>query len=595
MSSQSMRVCAAGLAVAVLSVAAPARAQVVTFTGLRDAVPGKFFDPDPANTRAGTPNTLDIAFENNEFKASTIAPLLSPAPARNAMDTISFNVNAPAGYYVSSIAYHQKGTGTILRTARALGASSWVVGGQPANLGFFNHNPSELIGTTTYTNPGPTVVPVSITTGLFVSETLGDATLELTSATVVVTVAPLSPDDPTTSATIAVSGYTGTYDGAPHGATGTATGVNGEDLTHLLHLGDLFTDAPGGTATWTFSGDTNHNAATGTAAITINPADATIAVSGYTGTYDGAAHGATGTAAGVNGEDLTSLLDLGASFTNVVSDGTATWTFSGDTNYNAATGTAAITINPADATIAVSGFTGTYDGAAHGATGTARGVNAEDLTSLLDLGASFTNVPGGTATWTFDGNANYNAATGAAATTINKATPILTWPQPAAITAGTALTATQLNATANLDGTFVYDPPAGTVLTATQTLSVAFTPADAVNYTGAAATVTITVTANTGMRIRNPGPQTNMVGDEVRLRLRVTRLARGSDGGRRRGVWTAAGLPPGLQMDEEGEIRGRVTTVGTYPVVVTFTRNGITVSAQFDWTVLSRSAKGGKD
>jgi len=523
-----MRMCAAGLAVAVLSVAAPARAQVVTFTDLRDAVPGKFFDADPAHTRAGAPNTLDIAFENNEFKASTIAPLLSPAPTRNAMDTISFNVNAPAGYYVSSIAYHQKGTGTILRTARALGASSWVVGGQPANLGFFNHNPSELIGTTTYTNPGPTVVPVSITTGLFVSETLGDATLELTSATVVVTVAPLSPDDPNDkkTATIVVSGYTGTYDGAAHGATGSATGVNGEDLTHLLDLGDLFTDAPGGTATWTFSGDTNHNAATGTAAITINPTDAAIAVSGFIGPYDGAPHGATGTATGVKGVDLF---------------------------------------------------------------------------HLFRFGESFTDAPGGTAHGTFGGNANYNEAAGAAAITINKATPIVTWPEPAAITAGTALTATQLNATANVGsvnvaGTFVYDPPEGTVLTATQTLSVAFTPADAVNYTGATDTVTITVTANAGMQIIDPGLQTNVVGDEVRLRLRVTGSSRRSASGddRRRGEWAAAGLPPGLQMEEDGEIRGRVTTVGTYPVVVTFTRNGITASAQFDWTVLSRSAKRGR-
>ena len=42
-----------------------------------------------------------------------------------------------------------------------------------------------------------------------------------------------------------------------------------------------------------------------------------------------------------------------------------------------------------------------------------------------------------------------------------------------------------------MPGTFVYTPPAGTVLNAgaAQTLSVTFTPTDAANYTGATATV----------------------------------------------------------------------------------------------------------
>lgn len=63
-------------------------------------------------------------------------------------------------------------------------------------------------------------------------------------------------------------------------------------------------------------------------------------------------------------------------------------------------------------------------------------------------------------------------------------TPVITWPKPADITYGTALSATQLNATANVPGTFVYNPPAGTVLAAAaiQPLSVTFTPSDLVHY-----------------------------------------------------------------------------------------------------------------
>ncbi len=59
---------------------------------------------------------------------------------------------------------------------------------------------------------------------------------------------------------------------------------------------------------------------------------------------------------------------------------------------------------------------------------------------------------------------------------------------------GTALSATQLNASSTVAGTFVYTPAAGTVLTAgSQTLSVTFTPTDSGDYTTATATVTLTV------------------------------------------------------------------------------------------------------
>ena len=79
-----------------------------------------------------------------------------------------------------------------------------------------------------------------------------------------------------------------------------------------------------------------------------------------------------------------------------------------------------------------------------------------------------------------------------------QATPLITWSTPAAISYGTALSATQLNASSAVAGTFVYTPAAGTVLTAgTQTLSVTFTPTDAIDYTSATQTVQITVTQAT--------------------------------------------------------------------------------------------------
>jgi hypothetical protein len=73
-------------------------------------------------------------------------------------------------------------------------------------------------------------------------------------------------------------------------------------------------------------------------------------------------------------------------------------------------------------------------------------------------------------------------------------TPTITWATPAAITLGTPLSATQLDATANVAGTFAYTPAAGTVLgVGVQTLGVRFTPTDTVDYTTATASVTLTV------------------------------------------------------------------------------------------------------
>jgi len=75
-----------------------------------------------------------------------------------------------------------------------------------------------------------------------------------------------------------------------------------------------------------------------------------------------------------------------------------------------------------------------------------------------------------------------------------KIAPTATWPAPANITSGTELSGTQLDATASVPGTFVYTPPAGTVLSAgTQMLSVTFTPADVKGYAKATMSVPITV------------------------------------------------------------------------------------------------------
>jgi hypothetical protein len=94
------------------------------------------------------------------------------------------------------------------------------------------------------------------------------------------------------------------------------------------------------------------------------------------------------------------------------------------------------------------------------------------------------------------GNASYNAALNVDQSfTVNKATPVITWNNPADITYGTALSITQLNALASVPGTLTYTPSASSVLNAgnNQTLSINFTPTDTNNYGSASKSVTINV------------------------------------------------------------------------------------------------------
>jgi hypothetical protein len=88
----------------------------------------------------------------------------------------------------------------------------------------------------------------------------------------------------------------------------------------------------------------------------------------------------------------------------------------------------------------------------------------------------------------------------------------LTWNNPAAITVGTALSNTQLNATDSIPGSFLYTPASGTVLPAgTQTLSVKFTPTPAeiaLGYGVQTATVQIVVQPKTTITWPTPTPIT---------------------------------------------------------------------------------------
>src|SRR5207247_2152569 len=153
----------------------------------------------------------------------------------------------------------------------------------------------------------------------------------------------------------------------------------GLDLSGTTHTsaGDYPSDS------WTFTDVTgNYNNTSGTVHDAIAKANATINITPYSVTYDGAAHTATATATGVGGANLIANLTLsGTTHTNAGDYPSDTWSFAGGTNYNDASGTIHDAITKANATIVVTPYSVTYDGNAHTATGTATGVGSADLSA----------------------------------------------------------------------------------------------------------------------------------------------------------------------------------------------------------------------
>lgn len=184
---------------------------------------------------------------------------------------------------------------------------------------------------------------------------------------------------------------------------------------------------------------------------------------------------------------------------------TITAIYTGDSNFNTSSDTESHTVNfnKANQTINFSSISNKTYG------DTPFTLNA---TATSGLAVSFNVISGpatisgniltiiGTGTVTVrasqSGDSNYNAASNVDRSfTINKATPVITWSDPADIIYGTALSSAQLNANVNIGGTYVYSRSLGTILHAgdNQPLSVTFYPTDKTNYNNATKTVYIDV------------------------------------------------------------------------------------------------------
>ena len=180
-------------------------------------------------------------------------------------------------------------------------------------------------------------------------------------------------------------------------------------------------------------------------------------------------------------------------------------------DYTTASATTTISVGQATPTVSVTGG-GVYDGGPIPATATVTGVNTVPAPSLEGVSPTLTYYAGPaprdrrsvapqprrarTRWWPASPAApTTSSATAQATFTITPAHAVgdLERTRPNRLRHGAG--AVQLDATANVQGSFAYSPAAGTVLGAgVYTLSVVFTPDDTVDYSFVTQTTTISVT-----------------------------------------------------------------------------------------------------
>jgi hypothetical protein len=298
--------------------------------------------------------------------------------------------------------------------------------------------------------------------------------------------ATLSPAGPVTIAS-GLASAAATANSAP-GRYGVTASAGGNDVT---------TFALTNTATPAFSNLVSPTVVYGTASTTLRGHLAAGAFSPAAGAAVSITVNGRAQTAGLDGSGNFSLAFPTATLGVAGSPYAVTYRYAGDGIFDAASdGSTTLTVTQATPTI-------TWPDPADIVYGTALG--AAQLDATADVPGTFAYGPDAGAIlragahtlfvlFTPADTADYTSGLASVPLTVEKATPTVTWADPAAIVYGTALGGAQLDATADVPGTLAYSPGAGTVLAAgAQTLSAHFTPTDTIDYTTADAQVTLLV------------------------------------------------------------------------------------------------------
>ncbi|HVX10740.1 MAG TPA: MBG domain-containing protein [Pirellulales bacterium] len=252
--------------------------------------------------------------------------------------------------------------------------------------------------------------------------------------------------------------------------------------------------------------------------LTVTAAPLTITADDKRKVYGAALPALTASYSGfVNGDSAASLttlpsLSTTATATSHVSGSPYTITASGavDADYTIRYVPGELTVTPATLTVTANNASRAYGAPNPTFTDTIGGFVNGDASSVVDGAASLSTDATSTsrvgahpiiaALGTLTA-VDYAFAFQNGTLTVTQAMPVITWSNPPDITYGTPLGATQLDATANVPGTFSYTladgktPADGAILNAgaNQMLNVAFTPTDTADFSAGSAQVEINV------------------------------------------------------------------------------------------------------
>ncbi|HLX61616.1 MAG TPA: MBG domain-containing protein, partial [Planctomycetota bacterium] len=368
--------------------------------------------------------------------------------------------------------------------------------------------------------------------------------------------------------------------------TGTLSGVvNGDAIT-----ASYSTSATSGSAAGTYAiipalndpasklGNYALTSTNGT--LTVNKAALSAVASDATRTYGAANPTFSGSLTGVvNGDNIVAAFDSVATPASVV----GTYPIAPSLidpgnkqgNYTVAFTNGTLTVTKAALSVTTADATRFYHAPDPVFTGSLVGIQNNDAISATYSSTALQNSTVGTYTISpslVDPNGllgNYTVTSVNGTLTINKATPVIAWPQPSRIFAGVPLDATQLNASASdaftntaLTGTFTYFPNSSTVLTPGlgQTLSVSFTPDDGTNYNSTSSNNAIDVDPAIPVAITSAQTASGVQNTSFSYTITAS--------GSAPMTFKADGLPAGLTLTGT-VISGIPTVTGVFDVVLT--------------------------
>ncbi len=401
---------------------------------------------------------------------------VSTAPSAVGTYTVLATVNDPN--------YTGSGTGTLTISAApatvTLSNLAGVYSGSPVTVGVTT-SPANLNVSVTYA--GSSNAPVNVGSYPVVASVTTPGYSGTSSATLVISKG---------TATIALSSLTSVYDGTPKTpvATPNPTGLQ----VNISFTG--LTSPPSNAGSYPFVATVNDPNYMGTTSgtMTISPAAATVQLGSLAAVYDGTPKPATAVTA-PTGLGVTFTYNGSSSVPVAVGSYSVVGTVSSPNYTGSAAGT--LVIARGSATVNVAGSTVVYDGTPKSASITTVPANL-NVTVTYNGSTNAPTTAGSYAIVATVVDPNYSGS-GTGTLIIQKATPTLVWVQPANIVFGSTLGSSQLNATANVKGSFVYAPGASTLLPVGngQLLSATFLPTDTVDYNSAAISTTINVIPNT--------------------------------------------------------------------------------------------------